>query len=245
MNDLSGKVALITGATSGIGEACAKRFAKAGAVVIVSGRNTEYGKKVVADISADGRTAVFCNLDIRNDESISKAAKFVKDSYGRLDILFNNAGIYPVSPVLEGITRGMGSSILDTNVSGTIMMIQACLPMLKESRGIILNNASVAGMEGYTAGQSYIYSGSKAAIIKITQLIAKKYGDVIRANVICPGVVRTPIYHQFDEERYKNSIPAGRVGEAEDIASVANFLVSADASFINGAVLPVDGGQHL
>ncbi len=245
MNDLTNKIALITGATSGIGEACAIQFAKAGATVIVAGRNSEKGNSIVDVIAAERGQAVFRDLDIQSDESIKSVIDFITLKYGKLDILFNNAGIYPISPTLDELTRDLGASILDVNVSGTVMMIQACLPLLKASHGVILNNASVAGLQSYSAGQSYLYAGSKAAIIKITQLIAKKYGKQIRANIICPGVVRTPIYHYFDEERYKSNIPMGRVGEVEDIAQAANFLVSEDAKFINGAVLTVDGGQSL
>lgn len=245
MNSLLNKIALITGGTSGIGEACAVRFAKAGATIILAGRNKERGENIVSRINSEGGNSVFCRLDVCDDNSIKNIIEFIKDKFGRLDILFNNAGVYPVTPPLEELTRESGSNILDVNVSGVIMMTQACLPLLRENRGVILNNASVAGFQSYTAGQSYMYCGSKAAVIKITQLIAKKYGSEIRANAICPGVVRTPIYKKFDEERYKSGVPMGRVGEVEDVAAAANFLVSDDAAFINGAVLAVDGGQSL
>lgn len=245
MNSLTKKIALITGATSGIGEASAKRFAKAGATVIVSGRDVKRGETVVSDIIAAGGNAVFCGMDVQRDISIKKAVEMISVEYGRLDILFNNAGIYPISSPLEALTREAGNEILDINVSGLVMVIKECLPLLKKSGGVILNNASIAGLNEFTVGQSYLYCGSKAAVIKITQLIAKKYGSSLRANAICPGVIRTPIFQNFDEERYSKSIPMGRVGEADDVAAAANFLVSDDAAFINGAVLSVDGGQSL
>lgn len=245
MNSLKGKIALITGATSGIGEASAKRFAMAGAVVFVAGRNVTRGERIVADINKIGGTAFFCKMDVQDDNSIKKAVGVIDDKYGRLDILFNNAGIFPVSPSLEEFSRDKCREILDVNVISVVTVTKECLPLLRKCKGVILNNASVAGLEGYTAGQSYLYCGSKSAVIKITQLIAKKYGMELRANAICPGVVRTPIYNKFDEDRYKNNIPIGRVGEAEDIAAAANFLVSDDAAFINGAILTVDGGQYL
>lgn len=245
MNRLDKKVALITGATSGIGEASAIRFAEAGAYVIVSGRNIERGKKIVDKIRENGGNACFVELDVQDNDSINRAIQYITDTFGKLDILFNNAGIFPVSPSLGEIVREQGSTILDVNVSGVVMVTQACLPLLEESQGVILNNASVAGLHSYNAGQSYLYGASKAAVIKITQMIAKKYGNKLRANCICPGVVRTPIFHYFDEERYKKNIPMGRVGEAEDIAAVANFLVSNDACYVNGVVVPVDGGQSL
>lgn len=124
------------------------------------------------------------------------------------------------------------------------MVTQAFMPILKKG-GCVLNNASVAGLHSYNAGQSYLYSASKSAIIKITRLLAKKYGADYRFNVMCPGVIRTPIFKHFDEQRYSKEIPMGRVGEPEDVAAVANFLVSDDASYVNGAVVTIDGGQSL
>ena len=245
MNSLKGKIALITGATSGIGEASAIRFAQAGATVIAAGRNKERGERVVSAITEEGGEAHFVEMDVQDDASIKKAVDFIESTFHKLDILFNNAGVWPVSPGLEELSRTQGNTTLDINVSGVMMVMQACLPLLKKSGGVILNNASAAGLSGYTAGQSYLYCASKAAVIKITQLVAKKYGSQLRANCICPGVVRTPIYNRFDEERYKGNIPMGRVGEPEDIAAVANFLVSDDAGFVNGAVIAVDGGQSL
>ena len=245
MNDLQGKIALITGATSGIGEASAIRFAKAGATVIVTGRNCAKGEQVIQSICDEGGNAVFYELDVVKDESIESVLHKIKERFGKLDILFNNAGVFPVSSPLENMDRIECNEILDVNVSSVMKVIQNCIPLLKESHGVILNNASVAGLQSYSAGQSYMYCGSKAAIIKITQLVAKKYGAEFRTNCICPGVIRSPIYQTFDEERYKSSIPMGRVGEVDDVAAVANFMVSDDAAFLNGCVLTVDGGQSL
>lgn len=245
MNSLKGKIALITGATSGIGKASAERFAKAGAAVVVTGRNRDRGEEVVKNIQNSCGEAMFCELDVRDDDSITYAVEQVRKHYNGLDVLFNNAGVYPVSPALENINRSESNDIMDINVSGIIKMIQACFPMLKQSHGVVLNNASVAGLQSYTAGQSYMYCASKAAVIKITQLLAKKYGAEVRVNCICPGIIRTPLFVNFDEERYKKNIPLGRIGEAEEVAAVANFLVSEDAAFINGCVLTVDGGQSL
>lgn len=245
MNDLNDKIALITGATSGIGEACAKRFALAGATVIVAGRNEDNGQKIVEDILLAGGNAIFTRLDVTDDNSIDAVYQLVMNQFGKLDILVNNAGVYPMTPPIEEMTREFNNSVLNTNTSGTIMVTKKFLDLLIKNHGNILNNSSVAGLLDYNAGAAYAYSASKAGVIKFSQLLAKKYGDEIRVNCICPGVIRTPIFKKFDEERYAAGIPMGRVGEPDDVAKVANFLVSEDAGYLNGCVINVDGGQAI
>ena len=244
MNSLTNKVALVTGATSGIGAATAIRFAEAGASVICTGRNKERGEGVVKTIKDKGGKAVFYEMDIDNDKSIEQVAEAVKKEFCELDIIFNNAGIFPVLPPLETLTREDIEKTTSTNISGFMMVTKFFSPLLKEG-ATILNNASVAGLQSYTSGQSYAYNASKAAVIKITQLLAKRYGSKIRVNAICPGVIKTPIFKKFDEERFAGMIPMGRTGAPEEVASVANFLVSDDASYVNGAIVTIDGGQSL
>ena len=244
MNSLTNKVALVTGATSGIGAATAIRFAEAGATVICTGRNQERGEGVVSSIKDKGGKAEFYEMDIESDSSIEAVAETIKDKYGKLDIVFNNAGIFPVLPPLETLTREDIEKTTSTNISGFMMVTKYFFPLLGEGASI-LNNASVAGLQSYTSGQSYAYNASKAAVIKVTQLLAKKYGNRVRVNAICPGVINTPIFKKFDEERFASMIPMGRTGRPEEVASVANFLVSDDASYINGAILIIDGGQSL
>lgn len=244
MNSLTNKVALVTGATSGIGAATAIRFAEAGAIVICTGRNKERGENVVKTIKDKGGKAVFYEMDIDIDQSIKQVAEVVRKEFGELDIIFNNAGIFPVLPPLETLTREDIEKTTSTNISGFMMVTKYFFPLLGEG-ATILNNASVAGLQSYTSGQSYAYNASKAAVIKITQLLAKRYGNKIRVNTICPGVIKTPIFKKFDEERFACMIPMGRTGRPEEVASVANFLVSDDASYINGAILTIDGGQSL
>lgn len=245
MNNLNNKIALITGATSGIGKACADRFSLAGATVIISGRNREKGLQIMSDIIANSGVSDFVELDITNDRSIDFAYDYIEKKYGKLDILVNNAGEYPLTPNFEDMTRDFCNQLFDTNISGTMMVTKKFLNMLIENHGNILNNASVAGLEFYNSGGAYAYSASKSSIIKFTKLLAKKYGKNIRVNCICPGVIRTPIFKNFDESRYISSIPMGRVGEPEDVAKVANFLVSDDAGYINGSVITIDGGQSI
>lgn len=245
MNELKNKIALITGATSGIGAACAKRFARAGAEVIVTGRNEDRGNAVVNEIRQAGDRAEFISLDIACDESIECCYEIVQERYGHLDILFNNAGLYPITPSLEDTTRKFCNELFDINISGMIMVTRRFLEMLRKSKGNILNNASVAGLTSYNQGGAYVYSASKAGIIKFTQLLSKKYGSEVRVNCICPGVIRTPIFKHFDENKYAAMIPMGRVGEPEEVAAVANFLVSNDAGYVNGCVVTIDGGQSI
>lgn len=244
MNDLTNKIALVTGSTSGMGEASAIRFARAGATVIVAGRNIQRGESVVQQIHQVGGQSYFCELDVQDDQSINSCAQYIKERFGRLDILFNNAGVFPVMPPLETLERNDVASVMDTNVTGMLMVIKAMIPLMGKG-SVILNNASVAGLQSYTSGQSYAYGASKSAVIKVTQMLAKKYGSRIRVNAICPGVIQTPIFKNFDEERFIGMIPMGRVGQPDEVATVANFLVSDDASFVNGAIVTIDGGQSL
>lgn len=244
MNDLTGKNALVTGATSGIGEACAKHFAAAGATVIVAGRNVERGEKVVAYITEKGQKAIFKQLDVTQDASIQDCISFVKSEFGQLDLLVNCAGIFPVPPTFETITRESISQLLDVNVAGMMMMTSAALPLIRRG-GNVINIASVAGLSDYVSGRTYTYSASKAAVIKFTKQLAKQYATEFRVNAIAPGIIKTPIFNHFDEERYALMVPMGRVGMPDDVAKVATFLASDDAAYMTGGVLVVDGGQSL
>lgn len=244
MNDLTGKIALVTGATSGIGEACAKHFAAAGVTVIVAGRNIERGEKVVSEIMNQGGKAIFKQLDVTQDESIREFITFVKAEFGHLDILVNCAGIFPVPPAFEAITRESISQLLDVNVAGMMMMTSAALPIIQRG-GNVINIASVAGLADYASGRTYTYSASKAAVIKFTKQLAKQYATEFRVNAIAPGIIKTPIFNHFDEERYASMVPMGRVGMPDDVAKVAAFLASDDAAYMTGSVLVVDGGQSL
>ena len=244
MNDLTDKVALVTGATSGIGAASAKRFAEAGAIVLIGGRNAERGLAVEHEIRNNGGRAEFIELDISSDASIESCKNHIIGKYGRLDIIFNNAGVFPVLPPLSEISRDEVCDVFNTNSTSLLMVAKHMLPVLSKG-GCMLNNASVAGLDEYTAGSSYAYCASKSAVVKITKLLAKKYGDTIRINAIAPGVIKTPIFKNLDEQKCAANIPMRRIGLPHEVAAVANFLVSDDASFVNGAVITIDGGQSL
>lgn len=245
MNSLKNKIALITGSTSGIGASSAEMFAKAGATVVVTGRNEKRGYEVVDRIVTSGNRALFCKLDIRSEKSIKKIRDDLVNKFGRIDILFNNAGIFPPTSVLENITIESWEQIMDINCSGVYRTVKVFIEDLIKTRGVILNTASVAGMHSYASGKTYAYSASKAAVIQFTRMLAKNYGRDVRINCICPGVVDTPIFINRDFSRYDSMIPMKRVAQPEDIAKVATFLCSDDAGYINGAVIPVDGGQSI
>ncbi len=224
MNRLDGKTAVITGATSGMGEASARRFAEAGAKVVIGGRNRERGRKIEEDICRDGGSAVYFHLDVSDEEEVKGFIKQIIDKCGRIDILFNNAGIFPATPPLEQMETSIWDEIMDINTTGMFRMTKYAMPYLEESRGVILNNASVAGMQSFASGRTYAYSASKAAVIQFTRMIAKVYGAKVRANCICPGVIDTPIFINRDFSRYHDSIPMHRVGTAEEVAKTASFL---------------------
>lgn len=245
MNRIDGKVAVITGATSGMGEASAKRFADAGAHVIIAGRNEERGKRVESEIRTSGGKGEYIHLDVADENEIKLFVKEVIDKYKKIDILFNNAGIFPATPPLEQMETAVWNQIMHVNATGMFLVTKYIMPYLEKTNGVILNNASVAGMQSFASGKTYAYSASKAAVIQFTRMIAKNYGERVRANCICPGVIDTPIFINRDFSRYYDSIPMHRVGTPEDVAKVANFLVSDDAGYINGAVITVDGGMSI
>lgn len=244
MGKLDGKVALVTGGTSGIGGSSAELFAKEGADVIVVGRNVEKGKAKEEVIRNAGYKATFFQCDVSKLNDVKALFAKVKSKYGKLDILFNNAGIFATC-YLENITNEEMDKVYQINLGSVINMTQTFILMLEINGGVILNNASIGGLEDHTAGRStYLYASSKAAVIKFTKLCALNYAKKIRVNCICPGITNTPIYTNRDFTRFKG-IPMERVARPEEIAKAALFLVSEDSSYITGAVLPVDGGATL
>jgi NAD(P)-dependent dehydrogenase (short-subunit alcohol dehydrogenase family) len=245
MNRLDGKIAIVTGATSGIGEACARLFAQAGGKVVVVGRDEQRGQAIAEDIRSQGHEACFYQMDVTNDTSVSKLVESTIERYEKLDILFNNAGIFPPTPSLEEMTTELWDEIFDINSTGVFRLTKCAMPYLIKNRGVILNNASVAGMQSFASGKVFAYSASKAAVIQFTRMLAKVYGENVRVNCICPGVIDTPIYVNRDFSRYYDIVPMRRVGTAEEVAKAALFLVSDDASYCNGVILTVDGGQSL
>jgi len=246
VNRLQDRVAIVTGGASGIGRAIATLFAAEGAAVAICDVNDALGVVVAGEIRAGGGRASFYHGDVTISADVANVVTRTLADFGQIDSLVNNAGV------------SLGDSILDTDeptwnrnldvvLSGPYRFIRAALPaMLARRSGSIVNIASVNGLLGL--GEE-AYSAAKAGLINLTQNVAVRYGaNGIRANVICPGSVRTPIWAETLAkapnvfERLTPWYPLGRVGEPEDIARAALFLASEEASWITGAVLPVDGG---
>lgn len=245
MGRLEGKVALITGGTSGIGEASARLFAEEGATSIIVGRSEIKGKKIVEEIRFKGHLADFFRCDVTDKNDVELLYKNVIAKYKGIDILFNCAGIL-ITSALEDILVEDWEHTFDINVKAVMLMTQKFIQTIINANGNILNCASIDGMESNIRGtKNYMYSSSKAATIHFTKYCALNYSDKIRVNCICPGVTDTPLWTNRDFSRFNTTIPLGRVGRPEEIAKSALFLVSDDASYVTGAVLPVDGGAAL
>ena len=239
MFDLTGKVALITGATGGIGVQIAKKMKQAGATVVVSGRNTakmdaEFGDdfiKIPCDLSSDGGAVELIM------ETIEKA--------GKIDILVNNAGITK-DTLLMRMSDEQFDDVMNTNLRSCFHLCRAVImPMMKNRFGRIINMASIIGTIGGPGRANY--AASKGGMIAMTKSIAAEVASRgITANAIAPGLIKTPMTDVLPEELKKNylaQIPAGRFGEPEDIANACVFLASDEASYINGQVLHVNGGM--
>lgn len=245
MKRLKDRVALITGATSGIGEACARVFAQEGAKVVICGRNLERGEALCQALNAE-TVAMFCQCDVSDEEQVKAMINLVVERFGGIDILMNNAGVMLPSMEIERMPIEDWKKTFDININGMFFTTRYAKPYLLKSKGVILNNASIAGLQHYAAGRSYAYSASKAAMIQFSHQMAKNYGEEgVRVNCICPGIIDTPILGDRDRAVYAQRIPLGYVAMPEEVAKVALFLVSDDAKYITGAVLPVDGGASL
>ena len=246
MGKLDGKVALVTGATSGIGAGCVEMFAAQGARVAFCGRNQERGGALEQKIVQLGGKAKFILCDTSDEEAVKQMVQTTVKEFGGIDILMNNAGVMLPSMEIERMPVKDWKQTFDINITGYFLVTRYAKPYLCQSRGVILNNASIAGLQYYAAGRSYAYSASKAAVIQFSHQMAKNYGEEgIRVNCICPGIIDTPILGDRDRSVYAQRIPLGYVGTPEDVAKVALFLVSEESSYLTGVILPVDGGASL
>lgn len=245
MGKLTGKVAVITGGTSGIGAASAELMAAEGAIVILAARNEERGRAQEQKIKDMGGEAAFFPCDVTKKEDINRLKESVEERYGRLDILMNNAGVLKTD-ALEDITDEDWDDVYNTNVKSVMYFCQAFIGLIQKNHGVILNNASINGLQYYIKGKrSYMYATSKAALIQFTKYLAKNYAPDVRVNCLCPGMTVTNLFSNRDFTRFNDCNLLGRMARPEEIGKVALFLVSEDSSFMTGSVIVADGGECL
>lgn len=245
MGRLENKIALITGGTSGIGLGCTERFAEEGATIIMASRGTERGKSVESALQSKGYQVKFLHCDVTDRASVEQLKKEVEDQFGRLDILMNNAGVLRTGS-LEEITDEDWDLTYNTNLKSMLYLCQNFIGMLKDSHGNILNNTSINGLHHYIKGKrSYMYATSKAAAIQFTNYLAKNYAPDVRVNCLCPGMTVTNLFTNRDFSRFKGCNLLDRMANPREIANVALFLVSDEASFVTGSVVVADGGETL
>jgi 3-oxoacyl-[acyl-carrier protein] reductase len=242
---LSGRVALVTGASQGIGRTCALRLAKDGAAVAVAARNQEKLNELVGEITGAGGKAAALALDVANEDQIKETVKAAIAQFGKVDILVNNAGITRDQLVMR-MKRADWDAVLQTNLTSAYLCIQQAIgSMLKQRWGRIINITSIFGQTGQ-AGQAN-YAASKAGLIGLTMAMAREVGSRnITCNAIAPGFIETAMTAVLSDE-FKQAavkqIPLGRVGTPDDVASAVAFLASDEASYITGHVLNVNGGM--
>jgi NAD(P)-dependent dehydrogenase (short-subunit alcohol dehydrogenase family) len=251
---VEGKIAIITGAGSGQGLAAAKIFAAEGAKVVIAEWNEENGKAAEAEINGSGGEAVFFKTDISDESTVKAMVDGVMERYGRIDILFNNAGIgyssgnrYKMTGFLD-TTLKEWQEVLDINLNGMYLVTRYVLPiMIEQGAGSIVNNSSENGIKAVPGADAY--TAAKGGIVALTRVWALDYGKCgVRVNCICPGGIDTPMLAPAKEipgfsDSFKN-YPIARLGKPEEIAWAALFLASDESSYITGLIMPVDGGWY-
>jgi NAD(P)-dependent dehydrogenase (short-subunit alcohol dehydrogenase family) len=248
LNNFSDKVVLITGAGNGIGRATALAFAQQGASVVVADMSRSAGEETTALITQAGGIATFMLCDVTKDQDVQSMVAGTIETYGKLDIAFNNAGIEIESSKLADGDEATYDKIMDVNVKGVWRCMKYQIPeLLKQSTSAIVNTASIAGLGA--APKMSIYSASKHAVIGLTKSAAVEYGKKgLRVNAICPAVIDTEMFRRATQndpqkEQYVRSLhPVGRIGQPEEVAAAVLYLCSDLAGFTTGVALPIDGG---
>jgi NAD(P)-dependent dehydrogenase (short-subunit alcohol dehydrogenase family) len=248
---IQGKVAVITGAASGMGRTTAIRFAKEGASIVLTDLNSQGGETAVAECAAAGGRAVFQRTDVTSEPDIKAAVARAVKEFGRIDIMFNNAGIAGAVGPIEKVESEAWDRTMATLLRAVYLGMRYSIPeMRKVGGGSIISTASVAGLRG--VGYLAAYSAAKAAVVNLTQAVAIEVGhDRIRVNCICPGGVNTPLIHrgrpgaeEGAEQRMAKMQPIPRAGKPDDIANMALFLASDESAWISGTAMVVDGGVN-
>lgn len=245
---LEGRVAIVTGASSGMGKTTALQFAKEGASVVVAARRQEEGEQTAKEIRESGGTAMFVQTDVSRWDDVQAMVEATLSEFGRLDCAFNNAGVSSrLSPEWLDVTESMWDETIDINLKGVWMCMRLQIPaMLDSGGGAIVNNSSLFGMRG---GHSAPYTASKHGVIGLSNSAAVRFGpEGIRVNTIAPGFIITPIMEaNFSDnpgmkQLLSGSIPLREVGGPETIAEAVTWLCSDESSYISGQCISVDGG---
>ena len=248
MKDFAGKVGIVTGAASGIGRATAIALAKRGAALVLADIDEPQGEALAAELRGFGGSAIFVAADVARPEQCEHLAAAAKSTFGRLDLAFNNAGISDSGdqPASHEYPLALWRRMLDIDLSGVFHCLRYQLPLLLENGGAIVNTASIQAFKSYPGTPAY--SAAKAGVVNLTRLICNEYGARgIRCNAVAPGVIETPLNRGILQSpqwraELESRIPAGRVGQPEEIAEAVIWLCSPAASYVNGVCLNVDGG---
>ncbi len=247
-----GKVAIVTGATSGIGFEVAKRLAKDGYTVVLNGRRQEEGDKRLAEMAEEGLSAQFHAFDVTNESEVSSHINAIGEKYGKIDVLVNNAGGLGGRSRFEEMTTEFFRNVMALNLDSVFFASRAAIPFLKKGdNSTIINFTSNAGWNAGGPGAG-IYGTSKAGVHAITRALAKDLAEYgIRVNAVSPGTIDTPFHSQIKSTKpevfasWANNIMLGRLGQPEDIAGVVAFLASKDAAFMTAETVQIGGGQAL
>jgi NAD(P)-dependent dehydrogenase (short-subunit alcohol dehydrogenase family) len=245
---LSGKVALVTGASSGIGRAAALAFAREDAKVVVADVSVEGGEETVALIKKTGSEALFVRADVARAAEVEALIARAVQMYGRLDCAFNNAGIEGAAATIPDYAEDAWDRVININLKGVwLCMKYEIAQMLKQGGGAIVNTASTAGLVGYRGGSAYV--ASKHGVVGLTKTAALEYAKAgVRVNAVCPGAIDTPMMGRITGHRTERaarmaaSEPVGRMGQPQEIAEAVVWLCSDAASFVTGHAMAVDGG---
>lgn len=246
------KVAIVTGATGGIGFEVSKRLGKDGYTVILNGINDEDGAEKVKELTAEGIDAEYYGFDVTDEHAVNENIKLIGDKYGKIDVVVNNAGGLGGRSRFEEMTTEFYRSVMALNLDSTFFVSRAAIPYLKKSDyASIINYTSNAGWNAGGPGAG-IYGTSKAAVHAITRALAKDLAEYgIRVNAVSPGTIDTPFHSQIKSTKpevfasWKNNIMLGRLGQPEEVASVVSFLAGKDSKFLTAETIQVGGGQAL